>query len=48
MKRQTVRLRLMTEPGGWCNSMERLGPSIRQAARATKALLIQLDREDAA
>ena len=38
IRRQTVRLRLMTEPGGWCNSMERLGASAREATKALKKL----------
>lgn len=47
MQRQTVRLRLMTEPGGWCNSMERLGAAARKATKALKELQPYLVEEHA-
>jgi hypothetical protein len=47
MRRQTVRLRVMTEPGGYHNSMERLGVTARKTAKALIALRPYLVEENA-
>jgi hypothetical protein len=44
IRRQTTRLRVMTEPGGWSNSIERLTTSIRKTTRLLKMFRAQMDR----